>query len=150
MTTSVFINLPVTDLDASKRFFSALGWTVNPDFTNDDAAALVVSDTIYVMLLTHGHFERFTKKPIADATATTEVLNALSFESRAEVDEIVDKALAAGASIYSDTNDHGFMYQRAFADLDGHQWEVFWMDDAAARGDWATVAERYPDLPPMG
>lgn len=150
MTTSIFVNLPVTDLEASKTFFTALGWTVNSDFTNDVAAALVVSDTIYVMLLTHEHFERFTSKPIADANAGTEVINALSFDTREDVDAIMERALAAGATTYSETDDHGFMYQRAFTDPGGHQWEVFWMDEAAARGDWATVAERYPDLPPMG
>jgi predicted lactoylglutathione lyase len=148
--TSVFINLPVSDLEAAKRFYTSLGWSLNPAFTDDNAGCIVISDTIYAMLLTHQHFSQFTSKPIADATAVTEVLTALSAESREEVDALADRALASGGSSYSDPQDMGFMYQRAFADPDGHQWEVLWMDPRAAAGDWEYVAETYPDAPRPG
>jgi predicted lactoylglutathione lyase len=103
----------------------------NPQFTDETAACMVVSDDIYVMVLTHAKFKDFTPKPIADATKTTEVLTALSCDSREQVDETVRKALAAGGSTYADPKDHGFMYQHGFQDPDGHIWEVFWMDPKA-------------------
>ncbi|MFH7338783.1 VOC family protein [Streptomyces sp. MB22_4] len=129
----IFVNLPVSDLDASKKFFTALGYSINPQFTNDDAASVVISDTIVAMLLTKPFYATFTKKEIADATTTSEVLVCLSAESREKVDELVDKALAAGGT-QGPTQDHGFMYGRSFDDLDGHTWEVMWMDPAAIQG----------------
>jgi len=130
----IFINLPVNDLDASKKFFTELGYSINPQFSDDNAASVVISDTIVAMLLTKPFYSTFTKKEIADATKTSEVLVALSAQSRAKVDELVDKALAAGGSPSGETQDHGFMYGRSFDDLDGHTWEVVWMDPAAIQG----------------
>jgi predicted lactoylglutathione lyase len=130
----IFVNLPVNDLDASKKFFTELGYSLNPQFSDDKAASVVISDTIVAMLLTKPFYATFTKKEIADATQTSEVLVALSAESRAKVDELVDTALAAGGSPSGETQDHGFMYGRSFDDLDGHTWEVIWMDPAAIQG----------------
>jgi predicted lactoylglutathione lyase len=130
MATNIFVNLPVRDLDAAKAFFGRLGFTFNAQFTDETAAAMVISDTIYSMLLTHEKYAQFTAKAIADARATSEVLIALSRESRAEVDQLVDKALAAGATEPRPATDYGFMYSRSFDDLDGHTWEIVWMDPA--------------------
>ncbi|MER6734815.1 VOC family protein [Streptomyces puniciscabiei] len=130
----IFVNLPVNDLDAAKKFFTELGYTINPQFSDEKAASVVISDTIVAMLLTKPFYATFTKKEIADATKTSEVLVALSAESREKVDELVDKALASGATPSGETQDHGFMYGRAFDDLDGHTWEVIWMDPAAVQG----------------
>lgn len=129
MTTprQIFANLPVTDLPRAKAFYTALGFTVNPQFTNDVAACIVVSDTIYVMLLTHPFFKDFTDRPIADAQASTQMLLALSCADRAEVDRFADTALAHGGRSPRPTQDLGFMYSRAFADPDGHIWEPFFM-----------------------
>ena len=130
----IFVNLPVNDLDASKTFFTELGYTINPQFTDEKAASVVISDTIVAMLLTKPFYATFTEKEIADASKTSEVLVALSAESREKVDELVDKALASGATPSGRTQDLGFMYGRAFDDLDGHTWEVIWMDPAAVQG----------------
>lgn len=130
MATKVFLNLPVKDLKRSMEFFVALGYSFNPQFTDDAAACLVISEEIYGMLLTHEKFEEFTPKPISDSSRTTEVVIALSCDSRADVDKIADKAMAAGASKCKDPTDYGFMYLRSFQDLDGHLWEYFWMDPA--------------------
>ncbi len=124
----IFVNLPVRDLDASKAFFAALGYTFNPQFTNQDAACMVVSDSIYVMLLVEPFFQTFTRQPLCDARRQTEVITCLSAASRAAVDQLVDKALAAGASEPMPARDYGFMYQRGFQDLDGHLWEIAHMD----------------------
>ncbi|MCX4765324.1 VOC family protein [Streptomyces sp. NBC_01275] len=139
MTTSayqqmIFVNLPVNDLAASKKFFTDLGYTLNPQFSDDNAASVVISDTIVAMLLTRPFYATFTKKEIADATTTSEVLIALSAQSREKVDELVDRALALGGSPSGDTQDMGFMYGRSFDDLDGHTWEVIWMDPATVEG----------------
>ena len=131
MPTKIFVNLPVKDLDKSIDFFKRLGFSFNPQFTDETAASMVISDDIYAMLLTHKKFKEFTKKDIADATKTTEVLIALSMDSRAEVDSFVDKALAAGATKAREPADHGFMLERSFNDLDGHIWEIFHMDMSA-------------------
>ena len=128
MPTQVFMNLAVKDLEKSKAFFSYLGYTFNPQFSNESGACMIISDTIYTMLLTEDFFKGFTEKPIADAKKTTEVLIALSMESREEVDNIVRKAVEAGGRIYREPQDHGFMYAHFFEDLDGHQWEPFYMD----------------------
>lgn len=127
MTRRIFINLPVADLPKSMAFFDALGFRNNPQFTDHTAACMVISDTIYVMLLTHPKFRDFTPKAIADSRASTEVLLALSCDSREEVDDFVRRAVAAGGSLYAEPQDHGFMYAHSFADPDGHQWEVFHM-----------------------
>jgi len=124
----IFVNLPVRDLPASRKFFDALGYSFNPDFSNDDGACMVVSEHIYVMLLTEKFFATFTKKPVADAKQSTEVLICLSAESRAEVDALVAKARQAGGGVTSEPQDYGFMYGHGFADLDGHQWEVMYME----------------------
>ena len=134
MSKQIFVNLPVKDLKRSMSFFDKLGFKNNPQFTDDTAACMVVSDDIYVMVLTHAKFKDFTPKPIADATKTTEVLTALSQESRGAVDDVVRKALAAGGTKYSEPKDYGFMYQHGFADPDGHIWEIFWMDPKGVQG----------------
>ncbi|MET8829147.1 VOC family protein [Streptomyces sp. NPDC004610] len=130
----IFVNLPVRDLAASKTFFTELGYAINAQFSDDSTASVVISDTIVAMLHTPEKYGIFTKKEIADATRTSEVLIALSAESREKVDELVGKALAAGGTATGETQDHGFMYGRAFDDLDGHTWEIVWMDPAAVQG----------------
>lgn len=128
MATQIFVNLPVKDLNRSVEFFTKLGYTFNQQFTDENATSMIVSDTIYVMLLVEPFFKTFTQKAISDATQSTEVIMALSCDSKQEVDTIVEKALEAGAKQYADTTDHGWMYQRSFEDLDGHQWEFVWMN----------------------
>ncbi|GJF25151.1 VOC family protein [Streptomyces flaveolus] len=130
----IFVNLATNDLDASKKFFTELGYTINAQFSDETAASVVISDTIIAMLMTREKYAQFTKKEIVDSTKASEVLIALSAESREKVDELVDKAVAAGGSISGETQDHGFMYGRAFDDLDGHTWEVAWMDPAVVEG----------------
>jgi predicted lactoylglutathione lyase len=126
----IFVNLPVADVDASKKFFAELGYTINPQFSDDTTASVVLSDTIIVMLLAREKYAQFTTKQIADARTTSEVLVALSAESRAAVDELVERALSLGASEPREPRDFGHMYGRAFDDLDGHTWEITWMDPA--------------------
>ena len=128
MATRVFINLPVKDLDKSVSFFTALGYSFNPQFTDEKASCMIISDNIFAMLLTEPYFKTFTKKQIADAKSTTEVLIALDTNSREEVRQMVAKAKELGANIYAEPQDHGWMYQHSFADLDGHQWELVYMD----------------------
>ena len=127
----IFVNLPVEDIDASRKFYTALGYSINEQFSDESTASVMISDTIIAMLLTKEKYAQFTKKEIADARKSSEVLLALSAESREKVDELVDRALAAGGSPANETQDHGFMYGRSFDDLDGHTWEVVWMDPAA-------------------
>ncbi len=128
--TDIFMNLPVKNLDRSMDFFAALGFDFNPQFTNEHGACMVIAENIYAMLLTEPMFKGFTPKEIADATKTTEVMTALSCESREAVDAFLEKAIEAGATETRDPQDHGFMYGRAFNDPDGHIWEMFWMDPA--------------------
>lgn len=128
MDTKIFINLPVKDVEKSKEFYTKLGFTVNPQFTNEIAACMVLNESIYVMILSHGHFKNFTKKEISDAHKTTEVIIALSVESIDKVKELVAIAKEAGGEIYMDAVDNGWMYQHCFSDLDGHQWELGYMD----------------------
>jgi uncharacterized protein len=130
----IFVNLPVNDLDASKKFFTELGYSINAQFSDENATSVVISDTIVAMLLTKPFYSTFTDKEIADATKTSEVLVCLSAESREKVDELVEKAVAAGGTASPRTQDMGFMYGRAFDDLDGHTWEVVWMDPSAVQG----------------
>ena len=130
MSTKMFVNLPVKDLKKSMEFFDALGFSFNKQFTNNDAACMVISEHNYAMLLTHEFFATFAKKPISDAHKSTEVLIALALESKAAVDDMVTKAVEAGGNEPRPKQDHGFMFQRTFEDLDGHIWEPFWMDPA--------------------
>ena len=131
MATKIFVNLPVNDLNKSVGFFTKLGFSFNPQFTDENATCMIVGEDIFVMLLVEKFFQTFTKKEIADATKSTEVIIALSAESRAQVDELADKAMAAGASPSNFAQDQGFMYGRSFQDLDGHLWEVMYMDPSA-------------------
>ncbi|MGW7102305.1 VOC family protein [Streptomyces sp. NPDC054838] len=132
--TMIFVNLPVKDLEASKAFWGKLGYSFNAQFSDENGASLVISDTIYAMLLTEARFKDFTHKAIADTSTTTEALLCLSAESREAVDALVDAAVGAGGTEPRAAQDHGFMYGRAFEDLDGHTWEIMWMDPAAVQG----------------
>jgi len=132
MLRQIFVNLPIREMERSRTFFTQLGLKFNPRFTNAQGACLEITDNIYAMLLVEPFFRSFTRLPVADATKSTEVLIALSCDSRAEVDEMVAKAVAARGTTPNAPQDHGFMYQHGFADPDGHQWEVFWMDQSAA------------------
>ena len=128
MASMIFVNLPVQDLAASMAYYKALGFDHNPQFTDDTAASIVISDTIYVMLLTHDKFREFTSTPIPDARAEIGALYALTRDSREAVDTIANAALAAGGREQRPATDYGFMYGRAIADLDGHVWDYTWMD----------------------
>ncbi len=130
MNRNIFVNLPVRDLDRSKAYFAKLGYTFNAQFTDQTAACMVISENIYAMLITHARFADFTVKAIADSNKTTEVLIALSCDSKEEVAQIANKALAAGASEAKEPQDYGFMVVRSINDLDGHIWEYMWMDPA--------------------
>ena len=136
----IFVNLAVRDLNRSKQFFSALGFAFNPQFTDDKAACMIVSDEAFVMLLTEPFFRTFTRREPCDTTRHTEGLFALSCASREEVDAMVGKAVAGGGSHAMDPQDHGFMYGSSFYDPDGHHWEVFWMDPKAVQGVVPSVA----------
>ncbi len=135
MTTKIFVNLPVKDLNKSIEFFTNLGFTFNPQFTDETATCMVVSEDIFVMLLTHDKFKTFTPKEICDATKSTEVLVCLSSESREKVDEMVRKAVTAGGTTYNEPQDHGFMYAHGFQDLDDHIWELIYMEPSALNQD---------------
>lgn len=128
MAKQIFVNLPVKDLNKSIEFFTKLGYTFNPQFTDETATCMIISENIFVMLLTHAKFKEFTKKEIADSKKTTEVLIALDAESKDAVKDIVNKAVKAGGTTYAEPQDYEWMYQWSFADLDGHQWEHFYMD----------------------
>ncbi|MBE7366223.1 VOC family protein [Ramlibacter pallidus] len=132
MARKIFVNLPIKDMERSQAFFKALGFSFNPQFTNEQGACMVISEDIFTMLLVEPFFQGFTKKPIADAKKVTEVLVCLSCDSREEVDALVKKALAAGGTAPNAPQDHGFMYSHGFEDLDGHVWELVWMDPKAA------------------
>ena len=133
MATKIFVNLPVKNLDKSIEFFKQLGFTFNPQFTDETAACMVISEDIYAMLLTHAKFKEFTPHAICDATKSTEVLVCLSRESRPQVDDLVRKAIAAGGSTHAESKDYGFMYQHGFQDLDGHIWELIFMEPSAVK-----------------
>ena len=130
----LFVNIPVGDLQRSIEFFEALGFAFNPHFTDATATCMLVGEGAYFMLLTHDRFAGFSGRPMGDARTQTHAMYALSVDSRAEVDAMVEKAIAAGGSHAVDAQDHGFMYGRSFYDLDGHHWEVFWMDPSAIPG----------------
>jgi predicted lactoylglutathione lyase len=133
MATKIFVNLPVNDLQKSIAFFTALGYTFNPQFTDETATCMIISEDIYAMLLTHAKFKSFTPKEICDTTKSAEVAICLSCESRAQVDELVAKAVAAGGTTNGKPTDYGFMYQHSYEDLDGHNWELIWMDPSAVQ-----------------
>ena len=131
MSRQIFVNLPVKNLSQSVAFFTRLGFAFNPQFTNESAACLIVSDNSFVMLVTEAMFQSFMPKTLCDATQCSEVLVALSSESREAVDDRVRKAVAAGGTLYNEPQDHGFMYGHGFQDLDGHIWEFFYMEPGA-------------------
>lgn len=132
MATKIFVNLSTKDLDRAKEFHTRLGFGINPQFTDEKAACVVISEDIYAMILREEFFKTFIPgKEIADAAKATEVLVALSADSREKVDELADRALAAGATKLREPEDHGFMYARSFNDPDGHIWEIVWMDPGA-------------------
>ena len=132
MTTQIFVNLPVKNLNNSVEFFSRLGYSFHPQFTDENAACMIVGENIFVMLLVESFFKTFTPKEICDATKSTEVLVCLSAESREQVDELVRKAVAAGAMTPNPPKDYGFMYQHGYQDLDGHLWELVYMEPGEA------------------
>jgi predicted lactoylglutathione lyase len=131
MATKIFVNLPVKNLDRSVEFFTKLGFSFNAQFTDETATCMVVSEDIFVMLLTEAKFKEFTPKAICDATKSTEVLVCLSSESREEVDKMIRNAVAAGGTTYNEPQDYGFMYSHGFQDLDGHIWETMFMEPSA-------------------
>ncbi|WP_332855101.1 VOC family protein [Duganella sp. S19_KUP01_CR8] len=130
MATNIFVNLPVRDLAASVRFFTHLGYSFNQQYTDDSATCMIVAENIFVMLLVEERFKGFTPKPICDARTSTEVLVCLQVESREQVTSMVNKAIEAGGSAYKEPQDHGFMYGHGYQDLDGHLWEIIYMDSA--------------------
>ena len=133
MGRQIYVNLPIKNMEKSQAFFKSLGFSFDPKFTNEQGACMVISeDHNYVMLLVEPFFKTFIKKPIADASKTTEVIVCLSCDSRAEVDALVKKAVAAGGKTPNAPQDHSFMYGHGFEDLDGHLWELVWMDPTAA------------------
>jgi uncharacterized protein len=131
MNTKIFVNLPVKSLNQSVEFFTSLGFQFNSQFTDETSTCMIVSEDIFVMLLTHEKFKTFTPKEICDSTKSIEVLLCLSSESRENVDDMVRKAIAAGGITYKEPQDHGFMYEHGFQDLDGHIWEIIYMEPTA-------------------
>ena len=128
MAKKIFVNLPVKNLEKSKAFYTAIGFSINPQFSDETAACVVISEDIYVMILTHDKFRQFTSKEIADTSKTIQVITALLYDSRAEVDDVYEKAAQGGGAQARPTEDLGFMYTRSFIDPDGHLWEPFYMD----------------------
>lgn len=133
MKSQIFVNMPVKDLSKTMGFFSSLGFTFNPMFTNENAACMIVDEGIYVMFLVEKFFNTFTPKELVDARKNTEVLTAISVESREKVDELFQKALIAGGSTVREPENYEWMYSQSFQDLDGHIWEFVWMDESAAK-----------------
>lgn len=130
MARKLFINLPVEDLDKSVAFFTALGFEFNPQFTDENATCMLIGEDAYAMLLVKPFFATFSSKSIADTSTTAEAIIAVTADSREEVDQLTAKAFAAGATKYNDPQDMGAMYSTSFQDLDGHLWEIMWMDPA--------------------
>jgi predicted lactoylglutathione lyase len=128
MSRQIFVNLPVADLARTTSFFTALGFEFDPRFTDEEATSMVAGDGIYILFLTRPSFESFTDVDLSDATRATEVIVALSAKSRDEVDDLVAKAQALGATAVRDPDDHGYVYSHGFRDLDGHIWEFVWLD----------------------
>ena len=129
MQTKIFLNIAIKDLNRSIAFFTELGFSFNEKFTNDKGTCMIVGENINVMLLVEEFYQTFTKKQICDTKTTSEVLIAISVDSREQVDEIMQKAVKAGGTDYNQANDYGWMYQKTFLDIDGHHWEVFYMDE---------------------
>jgi hypothetical protein len=132
MVTSIFVNLSTRDLERAKAFYTGLGWTINPNFTDENAACVVIDENIFLMVLTRDFFQTFTDQPIGDPAVDVQIEIAFSRESRAEVDAILEKALAAGGTERREAQDYGFMYSRDFLDPDGHLFSALWMDPVAA------------------
>jgi hypothetical protein len=133
MATQIFVNLPVKDLNKTIEFFTKLGFTFNPQFTDENATCMIVGKDIFVMLLVEKFFKTFTKKEICDATKETEVISALSVESREKVDQMINKVMEAGGRESRAPQDYGWMYGRGFEDIDGHLWEIIYMDESAIK-----------------
>ncbi|KPN94268.1 VOC family protein [Lysinibacillus sp. ZYM-1] len=128
---NIFINLPVKDLNKSIKFFQELGFEFNQQFSDETTASMIICENIFALIMVEDRFKGFTKKEIADTSSSAEAILCLSAENREQVDQLVNKALAAGGKPYSDPQDHGFMYGWGFQDLDGHIWEVVYMDEHA-------------------
>jgi len=133
MTTKIFVNLPVEDLNKTIEFFTKLGFGFNSQFTDENATCMIVGEDIFVMLLVEKFFKTFTKKEICDTTKNTEVIVALSAESREKVDQMINKAMEAGGRESREPQDHGWMYGRSFEDINGHLWEIIYMDESAVK-----------------
>lgn len=131
MASQIFVNLPVKDLKKTTEFFTKIGFTFNPKFTDENATCMVIGENIFAMLLVEKFFKTFTKKNLSDTAKSTEVINALAVESKEKVDEMVKRAIKAGGKEHRAPQDHGWMYGRSFEDIDGHLWEVFYMDQSA-------------------
>jgi len=130
MKTKIFLNLAVKDLNRAVSFYNGLGFSTNPKFSNEKGACLVIDENIFVMILVEEFYQTFTKKQICDSTTTSEALIAISVDTREQVDEMMGKAIKSGGTDYNQINDYGWMYQRTFLDVDGHHWEVFFMDES--------------------
>lgn len=135
MKTKIFVNLPVKDLNKTIDFFTKLGFKFNPQFTNENATCMIVGDDIFVMLLVEKFFKTFTKKEISDTSKNTEVIVALSVEGRENVDQMINKAIEYGGKESREPQDHGWMYGRSFEDINGHLWEIIYMDESALKND---------------
>ena len=135
MTTKIFVNLPAKDLNKTIEFFTKLGFKFNPQFTDEDATCMIVGEDIFVMLLVEKFFKTFTKKEICDSSKNTEVIVALSVEGREKVDQMINKAIEAGGRESREPQDHGWMYGRSFEDINGHIWEIIYMDESALKND---------------
>lgn len=143
MPTDIFVNLPTNDLDRAKAFYEGLGWAINPLFTDENAACVVIDEHVYLMVLTRDYFATFTDKPIVDPATAAQVQIALSRDTREAVDELLEKALAAGGSEPRPAQDYGFMYSRDFEDPDGNAFGALWMDPVAAeKGPEVWAAEQ--------
>jgi predicted lactoylglutathione lyase len=135
VTTKIFVNLPAKDLNKTIEFFTKLGFMFNPQFTDENATCMIVGEDIFVMLLVEKFFKTFTKKEICDSSKNTEVIVALSVEGREKVDQMINKAIEAGGREYREPQDHGWMYGRSFEDINGHIWEIIYMDESALKND---------------
>ena len=133
MKTKIFVNIPVKELNKSVDFFTKLGFNFNPQFTDENATCMIVGEDIFVMLLVEKFFKSFTKKDVCDTSKNTEAIVALSVESREKVDQMIEKAKEAGGSEPREKQDHGWMYGRSFEDIDGHLWEVFFMEESTIK-----------------
>ena len=135
MTTQIFVNLPIKDLGRTVEFFKKLGFAFNPQFTDENATCMIINDNIFVMLLVEKFFKTFTKKEICDTAKDTEVIIALSTESREKVDEMMQHVFEAGGKETREPQDHGWMYGRSFQDINGHLWEIIYMDEKALKNN---------------